>query len=159
MDNFDLKKYLAEGRLLKEELVDKIKQIKDYNKTEDSLNYGGYDITYDRDENLYSVFPKEGDDDSSDIPDFESSNPSDVEDFLKGIDYLKDAFKTYLAGGDTFTNKPGEIETVNLEKGNEIPEEKFEAALQSLPTTVKIDVYNVSFKKVGDNIVGTFKIK
>ena len=73
---------LAENRLLKEELVDKIKQIKDYNETEDSLNYGGYDITYDRDENLYSVFSKEGDGDSSDIPEFESSNPSAIEDYL-----------------------------------------------------------------------------
>ena len=96
-DNFDLRKYLAEGRLLKEE---------------------------------------------------------------KGINYLKDAFETYLAGGDTFTNKPGKTETVKFKNdGSLIPKNKFEVALQSLPTTVKVDVYNVNFKKVGDNIVGTFKIK
>jgi len=78
---YRFRQFLTEG-VIKEELVDKIKQIKDYNETEDSLNYGGYDITYDRDENLYNVFSKEGDSDSSDIPDFESSNPSAIEDFL-----------------------------------------------------------------------------
>jgi hypothetical protein len=96
MDNFDLKKYLAEGRLFEEE---------------------------------------------------------------KGIDYLKKAFQIYLEGGDDFNKKVGEIETVKFKNdGSLIPEEEFEAALQSLPTTVKVDVYNVNFKKVGDNIVGTFKI-
>jgi len=78
----------------------------------------------------------------------------------KGINYLKDAFETYLAGGDTFTNKPGKTETVKFKNdGSLIPKKKFEAALQLLPTTVKVDVYSVNFKKVGDNIVGTFKIK
>ena len=32
MDTFDLRKYLAEGRLLKEDLIDQIKQIQDYPK-------------------------------------------------------------------------------------------------------------------------------
>ena len=96
MKDFDLKKYLAEDKLLKEELVDKIKQIKDYNETEDSLNYGEYDITYDRDENLYNVFSKERDSDSSDIPDFESSNPSAIEDFL-----LKEGEYTYMNDANT----------------------------------------------------------
>ena len=78
----------------------------------------------------------------------------------KGINYLKDAFETYLAGGDTFTNEPGKTETVKFKNdGSLIPKKKFEAALQLLPTTVKVDVYSVNFKKVGDNIVGTFKIK
>ena len=77
----------------------------------------------------------------------------------KGINYLKDAFETYLAGGDTFTNKPGKTETVKFKNdGSIIPKNKFEVALQSLPTTVKVDVYNVNFKKVGDNIVGTFNL-
>ena len=89
-------KNLAEDKLLKEELVDKIKQIKDYNETEDSLNYGEYDITYDRDENLYNVFSKERDSDSSDIPDFESSNPSAIEDFL-----LKEGEYTYMNDANT----------------------------------------------------------
>jgi hypothetical protein len=82
MDNFDLKKYLAEGRLLKEDLIDKIKKLKDYNKTEDSLKYEKYDITYDKDENLYSVFLKKGSGDSSDMPEFESSNPEKVKKYL-----------------------------------------------------------------------------
>lgn len=96
MDNFDLKQYLAEGRLLKEE---------------------------------------------------------------KGIDYLEDLFQVYLEGGDDFDKEVGETKTVEFENdGSLIPEEEFEVALQSLPTTVKVDVYNVNFKRVGDNIVGTFKI-
>tara|TARA_R110000772_G_scaffold254095_1_gene369970 strand:- start:370 stop:834 length:465 start_codon:yes stop_codon:yes gene_type:complete len=82
MKNFDLKKYLAENKLIKEGLVDKIKQVRDYDETEDSLDYKEYFITYDGDENIYSVFLKKGDNDSSDIPDFESSNPNAVEDFL-----------------------------------------------------------------------------
>tara|TARA_R110002167_G_scaffold202328_1_gene406051 strand:- start:174 stop:608 length:435 start_codon:yes stop_codon:yes gene_type:complete len=78
----------------------------------------------------------------------------------KGIDYLKKAFQIYLEGGDDFEKEYGEIETVEFENdGSLIPEEEFKVALQSLPTTVKVDVYNVNFKKVGDNIVGTFKIK
>ena len=78
----------------------------------------------------------------------------------KGIDYLKNAFQIYLEGGDDFEKEYGEIETVEFENdGSLIPKEEFEVALQSLPTTVKVDVYNVNFKKVGDNIVGTFKIK
>ena len=76
-----------------------------------------------------------------------------------GLDYLKKAFQIYLEGGDDFNKKVGEIETVKFKNdGSLIPKNKFEVALQSLPTTVKVDVYNVNFKKVGDNIVGTFKI-
>jgi hypothetical protein len=78
----------------------------------------------------------------------------------KGINYLKKAFQIYLEGGDGFNKEVGETETVKFENdGSLIPEEEFKVALQSLPTTVKVDVYNVNFKKVGDNIVGTFKIK
>ncbi len=96
MDNFDLKKYLAEGKLFEEE---------------------------------------------------------------KGIDYLKKAFQIYLEGGDDFNKEVGETETVKFENDESlIPKKEFEVALQSLPTTVKVDVYNVNFKKVGDNIIGTFKI-
>ena len=107
---YRFRQFLTEG-VIKEELVDKIKQIKDYNETEDSLNYGGYDITYDRDENLYNVFSKEGDSDSSDIPDFESSNPSAIEDFLLNEDIMvnpiimfggKDYIKNVIASPDDF---------------------------------------------------------
>jgi hypothetical protein len=96
MDNFDLRKYLAEGRLLKED---------------------------------------------------------------KGINYLKDAFEIYLEGGDDFNKEVGETETVKFENDESlISKEKFKVALQSLPTTVKVDAYSVNFKKVGNDIIGTFKI-
>ena len=90
MDNFDLRKYLAEGKLLKEDLIDKIKKLKDYNKTEDSLKYKKYDITYDKDENLYSVFLKKGSGDSSDMPEFESSSPEKVKKYLAEGRLLKE---------------------------------------------------------------------
>ena len=78
----------------------------------------------------------------------------------KGIDYLKDLFQIYLEGGDEFNKEVGETEIVKFENDESlIPEEEFEVALQSLPTTVKVDVYNVNFKKVGNDIIGTFKIK
>lgn len=72
-------------RFLKEDLLGQIKQIKDYNKTEDTLNYKDYFITKDiiDGKDMYSVFPKEGDGDSSDIPDFESSNPEAIKKFLQ----------------------------------------------------------------------------
>ena len=96
MENFDLRKYLAEGKLLKED---------------------------------------------------------------KGINYLKDAFEIYLEGGDDFNKEVGETETVKFENDESlISKEKFKVALQSLPTTVKVDAYNVNFKKVGNDIIGTFKI-
>ena len=77
----------------------------------------------------------------------------------KGLDYLKKAFQIYLEGGDDFNKEVGETETVKFENDESlIPKKEFEVALQSLPTTVKVDVYNVNFKKVGDNIIGTFNL-
>ena len=94
MENFDLKKYLAKGKLLKEDLIDKIKKLKDYNKTEDSLKYEKYDITYDKDENLYSVFLKKGSGDSSDMPEFSSSSPENVKKYLAEGKILKEDYTT-----------------------------------------------------------------
>ena len=71
------------GIPLKEDLIDSIKNIKDYNKTQDSLKYKKYDVTYDKDEKMYSVFLKDHPGDSSDMPEFESSNPEKVKNFLK----------------------------------------------------------------------------
>ena len=82
-EEFNLRQYMSEGRLLKEDILNKIKQIKDYNKTEDSLDYKNYSITYDDDEKTYSVFPKEGAGDSSDMPEFESSSSEKVKNFLE----------------------------------------------------------------------------
>ena len=93
---------LAEGRLLKEDLIDKIKKLKDYNKTEDSLKYEKYDITYDKDENLYSVFLKKGSGDSSDMPEFESSSPEKVKKYLAEGKILKENSPGYS------TRKQGE---------------------------------------------------
>ena len=87
---YRFRQFLAEGKLLKEDLIDKIKKLKDYNKTEDSLKYKKYDITYDKDENLYSVFLKKGSGDSSDMPEFESSSPEKVKKYLAEGRLLKE---------------------------------------------------------------------
>jgi hypothetical protein len=71
------------GIPLKEDLIDDIKKIKDYNKTEDSLKYKKYDVTYDKDEKMYSVFLRKGSGDSSDIPEFESESSEEVKNFLE----------------------------------------------------------------------------
>ena len=157
MDNFDLRKYLAEGKLLKENKYD----IDDPNSPLGQLNDNDQDVAI-----LNNMTKKYGKDvvlmwmSSGEYGDREYFEEGKLLKEEKGINYLKDAFETYLAGGDTFTNKPGKTETVKFKNdGSLIPKNKFEVALQSLPTTVKVDVYNVNFKKVGDNIVGTFKIK
>jgi len=78
----------------------------------------------------------------------------------KGINYLKKAFEIYLEGGDDFNKEVGETETVKFENDESLIDgEEFKVALQSLPTTVKVDAYNVNFKKVGNDIIGTFKIE
>ena len=105
MDNFDLRKYLAEGKLLKEDLIDKIKKLKDYNKTEDSLKYKKYDITYDKDENLYSVFLKKGSGDSSDMPEFESSSPEKVKKYLAEGRLLKEDISSHKKEAKRFLEK------------------------------------------------------
>ena len=71
------------GIPLKENLLDKIENIEDYNKTEDSLKYKKYDVTYDKDEKMYSVFLRKGSGDSSDMPEFESSSSEKVKNFLE----------------------------------------------------------------------------
>ena len=105
MKDFDLRKYLAEGKLLKEDLIDKIKKLKDYNKTEDSLKYKKYDITYDKDENLYSVFLKKGSGDSSDMPEFESSNPEKVKKYLAEGKLLKEDISSHKKEAKRFLEK------------------------------------------------------
>jgi len=85
----DLKKYLhvptTENKLLKEDLLDQIKQIQDYEKTEDSLDYNGYFVQkyIDGGETIYVVWEDRGENvDSDPQPDFESTNPNAIKDFL-----------------------------------------------------------------------------
>jgi hypothetical protein len=152
MEDFDLRKYLAEGRLLKETFVklsdEQRKKVKDAAKRgeapEDVIDsdFGGDD------KYLQSVKA---------LMDKLAEGKLLKED--KGINYLKDAFEIYLEGGDDFNKEVGETETVKFENDESlISKEKFKVALQSLPTTVKVDAYNVNFKKVGNDIIGTFKI-
>ena len=107
MDNFDLKKYLAEGRL------------------------------------------------------FEEDNSVAVE-------YLKNAFQTYLEGGDTFEGTPGDIEIVVWD-GEEYGDsenynnaDQFRAALQALSTsTISLqtpEYGKVTFKSKGNDIIGSFTV-
>ena len=169
MNNFDLRKYLAEGKLLKEDITSKaISVLKNYEgEVEGVEGYIKYlmNTSDDISSSIQAIADDlDRDNDTSDSLRRDLEKLSLDEGKLlkedKGINYLKKAFQIYLEGGDEFNKEVGETETVKFENdGSLIPEEEFKVALQSLPTTVKVDVYNVNFKKVGDNIVGTFKIK
>ena len=169
MNNFDLRKYLAEGKLLKEDITSKaISVLKNYEgEVEGVEGYIKYlmNTSDDISSSIQAIADDlDRDNDTSDSLRRDLEKLSLDEGKLlkedKGINYLKKAFQIYLEGGDGFNKEVGETETVKFENdGSLIPEEEFKVALQSLPTTVKVDVYNVNFKKVGDNIIGTFKIK
>ena len=179
MNNFDLRKYLAEGKLLKEDMSiedvynDAQKQVKDIHDIDVPMNVvkqwaDNYQFPYSRevdpeDEDQYILVYDFGTEERGDFMEWLKDNNLREGKLVKednGINYLKKAFQIYLEGGDGFNKEVGETETVKFENdGSLIPEEEFKVALQSLPTTVKVDVYNVNFKKVGDNIIGTFKIK
>ena len=86
MDNFNLRKYLAENKLLKEEVdISKISKLGDYNETEDSYKYKDHFVQkyIDGGKTIYAVFKDRGEKtDSYGSPDFESSDLKKVEDFL-----------------------------------------------------------------------------
>jgi hypothetical protein len=86
MNDFNLRKYLAEGKLLKEEVdISKISKLGDYNETEDSYKYKDHFVQkyIDGGKTIYAVFKDRGEKtDSYGSPDFESSDLKKVEDFL-----------------------------------------------------------------------------
>ena len=86
MENFNLRKYLAENNLLKEEVdISKISKLGDYNETEDSYKYKDHFVQkyIDGGKTIYAVFKDRGEKtDSYGSPDFESSDLKKVEDFL-----------------------------------------------------------------------------
>ena len=94
MKDFDLRKYLAEGRLLKEEIdINKISKLGDYNETEDSYKYKDHLVQkyIDGGKTIYTVFKDRGEKtDSYGSPDFESSDLKKVEDFLTENKLLKE---------------------------------------------------------------------
>ena len=94
MENFDLRKYLAENRLLKEEIdINKISKLGDYNETEDSYKYKDHLVQkyIDGGKTIYAVFKDRGEKtDSYGSPDFESSDLKKVEDFLTENKLLKE---------------------------------------------------------------------
>ena len=93
MKDFDLKKYLAENRLLKEEVdISKISKLGDYNETEDSYKYKDHFVQkyIDGGKTIYAVFKDRGEKtDSYGSPDFESSDLKKVEAFLTENKLLK----------------------------------------------------------------------
>ena len=79
MDNFDLKKYLAEGRLLKEQLMPKRISDKPFTivyQVSDMTDYEDYDeLLSDREQDLIL--------DNGDVFIFDSNTPADeIEDYL-----------------------------------------------------------------------------
>jgi hypothetical protein len=83
------RKFLAEG-IVKEELIDRIKNIGDYNNTEDTLDYKDYFVQKDEQDgkSMYSVWKSSEDVGPDEQPDFESTNPNAVKDFLLKEDKL-----------------------------------------------------------------------
>ena len=82
MDNFNLRKYLAEGRLLKEELMPKKISNKPFTivyQTDDMTDYEAYDeLLSDKEQDLASGY---------DTFIFDSNTPADeIEDFLMAED-------------------------------------------------------------------------
>ena len=106
MNDFDLKKYLAENKLLKEEdildnIVDKLSKLGDYNETEKGEKILGYIVQkYIEDgKEIYTVFRDKGEKtDSYGSPDFESSNLKDVIDFLTNFPELEDEYRDTMEG-------------------------------------------------------------
>jgi hypothetical protein len=86
MDNFDLKKYLAEGRLLKEEINS---ELEDY-------IVGLFDQSVEEEEGLQDgVWEKE---------EYASDDYDDAEVFLELIDYLKSTGGKYTLEGNPDIN-------------------------------------------------------
>ena len=82
MDNFNLRKYLAEGRLLKEELMPKKISDEEFTivyQTDDMTDYEAYDeLLSDKEQDLASGY---------DTFIFDSNTPADeIEDFLMAED-------------------------------------------------------------------------
>ena len=100
MNDFDLRKYLADNKLLKEEVdINKISKLGDYNETEDSYKYKDYFVQkyIDGGKTIYAVFKDKGEKtDSYGNPDFESSNLKKVKDFLTENRLLKEENYTRL---------------------------------------------------------------
>ena len=81
------------GQSIKEDLLNRIKQIQDFEKTEDDLYYNGHFVQkYVEDgETTYVVFKDRGlDVDPDPTPDFESTNPNSVKAFLLSKDADED---------------------------------------------------------------------
>ena len=97
MENFDLRKYLAENKLLKEEDIrSKLSKLEDYNETEKGEEILDYIVQkYIEDgKTIYTIFRDRGEKtDSYGSPDFESSNLKDVIDFLTNFPELEDEFE------------------------------------------------------------------
>ena len=106
MNDFDLKKYLAENKLLKEEdildnIVDKLSKLGDYNETEKGEKIFDYIVQkYIEDgKTIYTIFRDRGEKtDSYSSPDFESSNLKDVIDFLTNFPELEDEYRDTMEG-------------------------------------------------------------
>ena len=106
MNDFDLKKYLAENKLLKEEdildnIVDKLSKLGDYNETEKGEKIFDYIVQkYIEDgKTIYTIFRDRGEKtDSYGSPDFESSNLKDVIDFLTNFPELEDEYRDTMEG-------------------------------------------------------------
>ena len=129
---------------LNENLLDRIKQIQDFEKTEDDLYYNGYFVQkYVEDgETTYVVFKDRGlDVDPDPAPDFESTNPNSVKAFLLSktekmdevevgvVDKLQDEEEMGLEEVVRFKDRPYDFQL------NSIAQEKYGANFNMLGDT------------------------
>ena len=211
MDNFDLKKYLVEGRLIREEEQGYILYTTNVeydngktgymyqlvNSEDGEENEIGFDQLYfvgnggDNDQQVFygknfknvdmgsyqeEKVSKEqaiklykeltgGSDGKEDNP---RENRLFEEDNSVAVEYLKNAFQTYLEGGDNFEGASGDIE-IAVWDGEEYGDsenydnaDQFRATLQALttsPISLQVPEYGkVTFKGKENDIIGSFII-
>ena len=128
---------------LKEDLLNRIKQIQDFEKTEDDLYYNGHFVQkYVEDgETTYVVFKDRGlDVDPDPTPDFESTNPNSVKAFLLSK-----------------TEKMDEVEVGVVDKIQDEEEMGLEEAFDDL--VKKVDKAKGYTKKEAEKVAGAIAAK
>ncbi len=186
MDQFNLKEYLKNNPLLKEEtlvdtLMDKVKgmssnEFKALASKAGDLEIwksgGDIDGINNVDDRLETISQGFNNDDAKRYLDIISNlaenNPLLKENKSGAVKYLRDAFMSYLEGGDSFKNAPGKVEKIVWDKEEYGDPQNYNdaggfmialKALESSPISIQFPEYGkVSFTKKGNNIVGSFVV-
>ncbi len=106
--------------------------------------------------------------DKFNLKEYLKNNPLLKENKSGPVKYLRDAFMSYLEGGDSFKNAPGKVEKIVWDKEEYGDPQNYNdaggfmialKALESSPISIQFPEYGkVSFTKKGNNIVGSFVV-